>query len=131
MGSLLWSSKAFREDDIIMCLQQPECAVISDTTALAPYGALKNNIGSISGYGWTARFFQDYVNDKKILRFPEIVVRLLVSVFEKIPKFLLTSSRVDALTGRCVYDSSKVQKKLGFKYSMTLEERFVLFSKQK
>ena len=70
-------------------------------------------------------------SDKKILRFPEIVVRVLVSVFEKIPKFLLTSSRVDALTGRCVYDSSKVQKKLGFKYSMTLEERFVLFSKQK
>ena len=50
-----------------MCLQQPECAVISDTTALAPYGDLKNNIGSISGYGWAARFFQDYVNDKKIL----------------------------------------------------------------
>ena len=70
-------------------------------------------------------------SDKKILRFPEIVVRVLVSVFGKIPKFPLTSSRVDALTGRCVYDSTKVQKILGFKYSMTLEERFVLFSKQK
>ena len=70
-------------------------------------------------------------SDKKILRFPEIVVRVLVSVFGKIPKFPLTSSRVDALTGRCVYESIKVQKILGFKYSMTLEERFVLFSKQK
>ena len=70
-------------------------------------------------------------SDKKILRFPEIVVRVLVSFFGKIPKFPLTSSRVDALTGRCVYDSTKVQKILGFKYSMTLEERFVLFSKQK
>jgi len=70
-------------------------------------------------------------SDKKILRLPEIVVRVLVSVFGKIPKFPLTSSRVDALTGRCVYDSIKVQKILGFKYSMTLEERFVLFSKQK
>tara|TARA_B110000967_G_scaffold196939_1_gene228109 strand:+ start:1003 stop:1917 length:915 start_codon:yes stop_codon:yes gene_type:complete len=70
-------------------------------------------------------------SDKKILRFPEIVVRVLVSVFGKIPTFPLTSSRVDALTGRCVYDSNKVQKVLGFKYSMTLEERFVLFSKQK
>ena len=70
-------------------------------------------------------------SDKKILRLPEIVVRVLVSVFGKIPTFPLTSSRVDALTSRCVYDSIKVQKILGFKYSMTLEERFVLFSKQK
>jgi len=70
-------------------------------------------------------------SDKKILRFPEIVVRVIASVFGKIPNFPLTSSRVDALTGRCVYDSIKVQKILGFKYSMTLEERFVLFSKQK
>ena len=30
-----------------------------------------------------------------------------------------------------VYNSTKVQKVLGFKYSMTLEERFVLFAKQK
>lgn len=70
-------------------------------------------------------------SDKKILRLPEIVVRVIVSIFGKIPKFPLTSSRVDALTGRCVYNSIKVQKILGFKYSMTLEERFVLFSKQK
>ena len=70
-------------------------------------------------------------SDKKILRFPEVFVRVIVSIFGKIPRFPLTSSRVDALTGRCVYDSIKVQKILGFKYSMTLEERFVLFSKQK
>jgi len=70
-------------------------------------------------------------SDKKILRFPEAVVRVIASVFGKIPKFPLTSSRVDALTGRCVYNSIKVQKILGFKYSMTLEERFVLFAKQK
>jgi len=78
-----------------------------------------------------AAFASGIGSDKKILRFPEIVVRVLVSFFGKIPKFPLTSSRVDALTGRCVYDSIKVQKILGFKYSMTLEERFVLFSKQK
>ena len=38
-------------------------------------------------------------SDKKILRFPEIIVRIIVSFFGKIPKFPLTSSRVDALTG--------------------------------
>jgi len=69
--------------------------------------------------------------NKKIFRVPEIAVRLIVSIFGWIPKFPLTSSRVDALTNRCVYDATKVQKKLGFKYSMTLEERFKLFSKKK
>ena len=68
-------------------------------------------------------------SDKKILRFPEVFVRVIVSIFGKIPRFPLTSSRVDALTGRCVYNSTKVQKILGFKYAMTLEERFVLFVK--
>jgi len=69
--------------------------------------------------------------DKKILRLPESVVRILVYVLERFPGFPLTSSRVDALTGRCIYNSTKVQKILRFKYSMTLEERFVLFAKQK
>jgi nucleoside-diphosphate-sugar epimerase len=68
-------------------------------------------------------------SDKKILRFPEVFVRVIVSIFGNIPRFPLTSSRVDALTGRCVYNSTKVQKILGFKYAMTLEERFVLFVK--
>lgn len=70
-------------------------------------------------------------SDKKIFRFPEIIVRALVSFFGKIPKFPLTSSRVDALTNSCFYDSIKIQEKLGFKYSTSLEERFILFAKQK
>ena len=70
-------------------------------------------------------------SDKKILRFPKGIVRMIASIFGWIPSFPLTPSRVDALTGRCVYSSMKAQKILGFKYSMTLEERFVLFAKQK
>ena len=67
--------------------------------------------------------------DKKILRFPEGVVRLAAAIFGCIPEFPLTSSRVDALTNKCVYDSTKVQKILGFRYSMTLEDGLELFSK--
>jgi len=72
-----------------------------------------------------------FAPDKKILRLPKSVVRVIVDIFGRIPGFPLTSSRVDALTGRCIYNSIKVQKILEFKYSMTLEERFVLFAKQK
>jgi len=72
-----------------------------------------------------------FAPDKKILRLPKGFVRVLVDIFGRIPGFPLTSSRVDALTGRCIYNSTKVQEILEFKYSMTLEERFVLFAKQK
>ena len=70
-------------------------------------------------------------SDKKIFRLPEILVRVLISICGWIPRFPLTPSRVDALTGKCVYDSTKVQKMLGFKYLMSLEDGLALFAKQK
>ncbi|MDJ0630724.1 MAG: amidohydrolase family protein [Rhodobacter sp.] len=63
----MWSSKSFRDSDLDLCLQQPECAVISDTVAIANDGILQDHIGSLSGYGWAARFLQYYVRDRQIL----------------------------------------------------------------
>ena len=74
-------------------------------------------------------FTSEMDSDKKILRLPKGVVRMIVGIFGWMPGFPLTSSRVDALTGRCIYDSTKIQKILGFKYSMTLEKGLKLFSK--
>jgi N-acyl-D-aspartate/D-glutamate deacylase len=76
MPRLLWTSHAFREADIDLCLSQPECAVISDTAALAPDGVLRDHIGSLSGYGWAARFLQRYVNDRGVLPLPKAIRRL-------------------------------------------------------
>lgn len=67
----MWSSKSFRDDDIDLCLTQPECAVISDTVALANDGVLKDQLGSLSGYGWAARFLQHYVRDRKVIALAE------------------------------------------------------------
>ena len=78
-----------------------------------------------------ASFLSELESDKKIFRVPKLVVKLIVSIFGRIPKFPLTASRVDALTFKCVYNSDKIQKILEFKYSMTLEEGFALFAKQK
>jgi nucleoside-diphosphate-sugar epimerase len=77
------------------------------------------------------KMITSFESDKKILRLPEWIVRIIAGIFGWVPRFPLTPSRVDALTGRCVYNSTKVQKVLGFKYSMTLEEGFELFAKQK
>ena len=76
MGGLLWTSHSFDDDDIDLCLRQPECVVISDTLALAPYGALAKLVGSVSGYGWAARFLGSYVRDRNILSLEEGIHRM-------------------------------------------------------
>jgi N-acyl-D-aspartate/D-glutamate deacylase len=37
---------------------------------------LKDHIGSLSGYGWAARFLQRYVHDRKVLPLPDAIRRL-------------------------------------------------------
>jgi N-acyl-D-aspartate/D-glutamate deacylase len=76
---MLWTSRSFSNDDVRLCLGQPECAVISDTLALAPYGPLRDMIGSLSGYGWAARFLEIYVRAENALSLAE-GIRKLTSV---------------------------------------------------
>ncbi len=76
MNHLMWTSQSFSDADIKLALSQPDCAVISDTLALAPYGCLEHHIGSLSGYGWAARFLQHYVRDQNVLSLEEGVRRL-------------------------------------------------------
>ena len=76
MGGLLWTSHSFDNDDLDLCLRQPECAVMSDTLALAPYGALANHVGSVSGYGWAARFLGSYVRERGVLTLEEGIRRM-------------------------------------------------------
>ena len=76
MMSCMWSSKSFRDSDVDLCLEQAECAVISDTVAIANDGVLKDHIGSLSGYGWAARFLQYYVRDRGVLSLAEGLAKL-------------------------------------------------------
>ena len=76
MMSCIWTSRSFRENDLDLCLQQPECAVISDTVATANEGVLKDHLGSLSGYGWAARFLQYYVRDRKVLNLAEGLAKI-------------------------------------------------------
>jgi N-acyl-D-aspartate/D-glutamate deacylase len=67
MQRMLWTSHIFRDTDLELCLEHADCAVASDTMALAPYGALENQLGSLSGYGWAARFLQHFVRERCVL----------------------------------------------------------------
>jgi len=72
----MWTSKSFRNSDIELCLSQPNCAVISDTVAIANDGILKDLMGTLTGYGWAARFLQYYVRDRKVLSLTEGLRRI-------------------------------------------------------
>lgn len=55
-------------------------------------------------------------------RLPESLVRTAVALAGLIPKFPLTSSRVDALTNRMVYRTDRIESELGYKNKISMEE---------
>ena len=73
---LMWATHSFSEDQVELFMKQSACAVISDTAALAPEGVLKDQLFSLSGYGWAARFLQHYVRDRKVLVLSEAIRRI-------------------------------------------------------
>ena len=62
------------------------------------------------------------------IRLPEWFVRLVIKVLQPVPKFPLSESRVDALTGRAYYDSTKIMDELNYHNSVTLVEAFREFA---
>ena len=74
--SCMWASRSFRDADVDLCLNQSECAVISDTVATANEGVLKDHLGSLTGYGWAARFLQYYVRDRGVLSLADGLAKL-------------------------------------------------------
>ncbi|MBM3538378.1 MAG: amidohydrolase family protein [Alphaproteobacteria bacterium] len=73
---LMWATQSFSEREIELFMRESECAVISDTAALAPDGALAEQLFSLSGYGWAARFLQHYVRDRQVLTLAEAIRRI-------------------------------------------------------
>ncbi len=73
---MMWATKSFTDHDIELALLDDQCAVISDTAALAPYGVLKDSLYSLSGYGWAARFLRYYVLERNVLTLHEAIRRI-------------------------------------------------------
>lgn len=75
-GRLMWATRSFKDEDVEMAMRESDCAVISDTAALSPEGELGQQLFSLSGYGWAARFLQYYVRDRKVLELPDAIRRI-------------------------------------------------------
>ncbi len=106
--STMWSSKSFRDSDLDLCLQQPECAVISDTVAIANDGVLKDHIGSLSGYGWAARFLQYYVRDRNVLSLAEGLRKLTSIPAERLGLPNRGKLEIGYHADICVFDKASI-----------------------
>jgi len=105
---VIWSSKSFRDSDIDLCLEQPDCAVISDTIAVANDGILKDHVGSLSGYGWTARFLQYYVRDRGVLSLEDGIRKLTAVPAQRLGLKSRGTLRPGTRADICVFDPSRI-----------------------
>lgn len=63
------------------------------------------------------------------VRVPESIARMVTTLGQVIPGFALTKSRVDALTSRARYDSSRFRSELGFCPALPIGQRIDNFVK--
>lgn len=55
------------------------------------------------------------------IRLPETPVRLLAKLAGVVPGIPLTEARVDALTSRAVYPSTRIERELGYQHAVSME----------
>ncbi|MGB7244506.1 MAG: amidohydrolase family protein [Sulfitobacter sp.] len=108
MMACMWASKSFRDSDVDLCLTQPECAVISDTVATANEGVLKDHLGSLTGYGWAARFLQYYVRDRGVLTLAQGLAKLTSVPAARLGLKARGSLRVGYHADICVFDQVNI-----------------------
>ncbi len=109
MAHLMWTSQSFSEDDIRLAISQPDCAIISDTLALSPEGCLKHHIGSLSGYGWAARFLQHYVRNVGVISLQEGIRRISSLPAERLGITDRGTLREGAWADVTVFDAAQIE----------------------
>ena len=109
MPQLMWTARNFDDADICLCLGHAQCSVMSDTLAVSRRGALDGTIGSLSGYGWTARLLGDYARDRGVLTLAQAVHRITGRPAQR----LKLQGRGLLAAGACadlvVFDAARVQ----------------------
>jgi nucleoside-diphosphate-sugar epimerase len=59
--------------------------------------------------------------DMPRMRLPEAPVRLIAKLAGVVPGIPLTGARIDALTGRTVYPSTRIERELGYRHEVSME----------
>ena len=114
MAQLMWTSRNFDDTDICLCLQHAQCSVMSDTLAVSRQGPLKDTIGSLSGYGWTARLLGHYARDRAVLTLPEAVHRITGRPAARLGLRQRGLLQVGTFADIVVFDATGVQERASF-----------------
>jgi len=108
---LMWATHSFSEDQVEMFMKEDACAVISDTAALAPDGALGDQLFSLSGYGWAARFLSHYVRDRQVLPLCEAIRRITALPASRLGVRDRGSLRVGNWADVTVFDAAQIESR--------------------
>lgn len=125
LAQLMWTARNFEDSDICLCLQQPICSVMSDTLAVSPSGPLKDVIGSLSGYGWTARLLGHYTRERGVLSLAEAVHRVTGRPAQRLGLVDRGVIRCSAFADLVVFDPSRVQDRSSIAAPATHPDGFV------
>lgn len=109
LPQVMWTSHSFSDADVCMCLREPKCIVMSDTLALSQRGPLKGAIGSLSGYGWTARLLGHYARERGVLSLPDAVNRITLRPAERLRLVDRGRLRAGAYADLAVFDAKAVE----------------------
>jgi len=111
---VMWTSRSFADDDVCMCLRERGCMVMSDTLALTQRGPLNGSIGSLSGYGWTARLLGHYVRERQVLSLPDAVARITGRPAERLGLTDRGRLRAGAIADLVAFDPAAVHDRSSF-----------------
>ncbi|MDA1055873.1 MAG: amidohydrolase family protein [Planctomycetota bacterium] len=71
-----WVGHLLTESDLKMTMEHRDCAIMSDTVALAPYGELGEVKFAPASYGWVARWLGLYARDQRLVSLEEAVRKI-------------------------------------------------------
>lgn len=114
LSEVMWTSRSFADADVCMCLRESGCMVMSDTLALTQRGPLQGSIGSLSGYGWTARLLGHYVRERGVLSLPDALARITSQPAERLGLTDRGQLRVGAFADIVVFDAATVHDRSSF-----------------
>lgn len=76
LHSIVFTGECFPMEDILEVLQDPFCAVCSDSVASATDGVTKDVRVSPDTFTWAERFLRTFILEKNLLSLPEAIRRL-------------------------------------------------------
>ena len=97
-------------DALVLCAERPEAI-----------GRIYNLSDSCSMEKLVTTISTALEKPQPTLRLPELPVRYAARVLGSIPGFPLTEARVDALTGRSIYSTDKIERELGYRHGVFME----------